>query len=183
MMNLSDKHPDVLAEFKSGMFVVHKTSNKFSAMSTDQCHEQNNAVVKGLVELLEWQETPGPEIARISTEFDEQVIRGHGGAYDIGHLHHDQKPGVQAAFMRDVRAVTAVFQEMGNLFLENTLDLLVLDTRKQTSMAETVYCSSPRGSFFLTKFVEERLELCMKPVTDTLPKNKLPLFSQSQTKK
>ncbi|KAK2140426.1 hypothetical protein LSH36_1353g00016 [Paralvinella palmiformis] len=78
--------------------------------------------------------------------------------------------------MRDVRAVTAVFQEMGNLFLENTLDLLVLDTRKQTSMAETVYCSSPRGSFFLTKFVEERLELCMKPVTDTLPKNKLPLF-------
>ena len=47
MMNLNDKHPDVLAEFKSGTFVVHQTSNKFSAMSIDQCHEQNNAVVKG----------------------------------------------------------------------------------------------------------------------------------------
>ena len=47
MMNLIDKHPDVLAEFKSGMFVVHKTSNKFFAMSVDQCIEQNNAVVKG----------------------------------------------------------------------------------------------------------------------------------------
>ena len=47
MMNLTDKHPDVLAELKSGKFVVYKTSNKVSAMSVDQCHEQNNAVVKG----------------------------------------------------------------------------------------------------------------------------------------
>ena len=47
MMNLNDKHPDALAEFKSGTFVVHQTSNRFSAMSIDQCHEQNNAVVKG----------------------------------------------------------------------------------------------------------------------------------------
>ena len=47
MLNLIDKHPDVLAEFRSETFVVHKTSNKFFAMSIDQCHEQNNAVVKG----------------------------------------------------------------------------------------------------------------------------------------
>ena len=47
MMTLAEKHPHVLAEFKSGHFVVHKTSNKFSAMALDQCHEQNNAMVKG----------------------------------------------------------------------------------------------------------------------------------------
>ena len=52
MMNLIDKHPDVLAEFKSGTFVEacfldNKTSNKLSAMSIDQWHEQNNALVKG----------------------------------------------------------------------------------------------------------------------------------------
>ena len=47
MTNLIDKHPCVLAEFKSGKFVVHKTSNKFSRMAIDQCHEQNTAVVKG----------------------------------------------------------------------------------------------------------------------------------------
>ena len=106
----------------------------------------------------------GPEIARITIEFEEQVIRGHGGAHDIGNLHHDQKPGVQAAFMKDVRALIALFQEMGNPFLENTQDLLVLDTRDimETPVAETVRKIESFGEEQYTKFVEERLELCTK---------------------
>ena len=92
MMNLTDKHPDVLAELKSGKFVVHKTSNKVSAMSVDQCHEQNNAVVKGSggavgltgnPEALRRWMVAGPEIARITTKFEEQAIRGHGGAHEL----------------------------------------------------------------------------------------------------
>ncbi len=47
MITFSNKHPDVLTQFQSGKFVVHKSSNKFSAMAIDQCHEQNNAMVKG----------------------------------------------------------------------------------------------------------------------------------------
>ena len=47
MATLAEKHPDVFAEFKLRNFVVHKTSNKFSAMALDQSHEQNNAMVKG----------------------------------------------------------------------------------------------------------------------------------------
>ena len=48
--------PNLLAEFKSGKCVVYQTSNKFSAMATDLCHEQNSAVIKasgGAVGLLE----------------------------------------------------------------------------------------------------------------------------------
>lgn len=33
MMELSEKHPAILEEFHAGNFVVHKTSNKFSAMA------------------------------------------------------------------------------------------------------------------------------------------------------
>ena len=93
MMNLIDKHPDVLAELKSGKIVVHKTSNKVSAMSVDQCHEQNNAVVKGSGGAIGLTGNPGalrrwmvagPEIARITTEFEEQAIRGHGSAHELG---------------------------------------------------------------------------------------------------
>ena len=47
MMMLLEKKPGALAEFKAGKFVIYKTSNKFSAMVIDQCHEQNNALVKG----------------------------------------------------------------------------------------------------------------------------------------
>ena len=128
-MNLIGKHPDVLAEFKSGTFVVHKTSYLFSAISIDQCHEQNNAEFKGSGgaigltgnpgALRHWMVT-GPEIARITTAFEEQAIQGHGGAHDIGHLHHDQIPGIQTAFMKDVRAIIAVFQEMGNSLTRET---------------------------------------------------------------
>jgi len=46
MMALSEKHPDTVEKFHAGKFVIHKTSNKFSAMAIDQCHEQNNATVK-----------------------------------------------------------------------------------------------------------------------------------------
>ena len=46
MMALSEKHPEIATEFHAGKFVIHKTSNNFSAMAVDQCHEQNNATVK-----------------------------------------------------------------------------------------------------------------------------------------
>ena len=46
MLLLAYKHPGVLAEFCAGKFVVHKTSNKFSAIAINHCHEQNNGIVK-----------------------------------------------------------------------------------------------------------------------------------------
>ena len=88
---LSNKHPDVLAEFQRGNFVVHKTSNKFSAMVIDQCHEQNNAMVKGSGGAIGLTGNPGalrrwmvagPEIARIITEFEEKAARPQSRAND-----------------------------------------------------------------------------------------------------
>ena len=112
------------------------------------------------------------------------MIRGHGGAHDIWHLHHDQKPGVQTAFMKDVRALIAVFQDMGNPFLENTQDLLVLDTRDiiETPVAETVRKIESLDEEQYTKFVEERLELMHEASYRHTAQEQLPLFGQSQTK-
>lgn len=56
MMVLPEKHPE---EFHAGKFVVHKTSNKFSAMPIDHCHEQNNALVKGSGGAVGLTENPG----------------------------------------------------------------------------------------------------------------------------
>ena len=72
MMILSEKQPGVLAEFKAGKFVIYKTSNKFSTMAIEQCHEQNNAFTKGsggaigLTENIGAQRRwTGPEIGQI----------------------------------------------------------------------------------------------------------------------
>ena len=82
----------------------------------------------------------GPEIARITTEFEEQAIEQNNGSAHTGQHHHDQQPGVQAAFLRDVTALLKVLEEMGNPFLEQSQDLLVIDTSDITDpqVAETV---------------------------------------------
>ena len=188
MMTLAEKHPHVLPEFKSGHFVVHKTSNKFSAMTLDQCHEQNNAMVKGSGGAIGLTGNPGalrrwmvagPEMSRITTEFEQQH-----SASDTGHRHHDQQPGVQAAFLKEVKALVTVLEEMGNPFLEHSQDLLVIDTRDimDIKVAETVRRIETLGEEQYTTFVKERLEQCTTTVTQTLPKNKLPLFSRPPVK-
>lgn len=51
---LSEKHPAIFTEICEEKFVVHKISNKFSVIAIDQCHKQNNAIVKDSVgELLD----------------------------------------------------------------------------------------------------------------------------------
>ena len=189
MMMLSEKQPGVLAEFKAGKFVIYKTSNKFFAMAICQCHEQNNALVKGSWgaigltgnpgALRRWAVT-GPEIVRITKEFEGD--RGH--FITANQQHHDQQPGVQQNFLKDVTSLVTVIDDMGNPFLEKSHDLLVLDTKNimDASVVETVRKIKSLGLDQYKKFVEERLQQSLKPITETLSENNLPLFSRPTTK-
>ena len=47
MAELPTKHPEVAKMFSDGHFTVSKTKRVFSAIPTDQAHEQNNAFIKG----------------------------------------------------------------------------------------------------------------------------------------
>ena len=66
----------------------------------------------------------GSEVARMIADDN---TRSH--QKDSSHHHHEQHPGVQATFIKDVRSLSAVVEEMGRPFLEESEDLLVLDTR------------------------------------------------------
>ena len=117
MMMLSEKQPGVLAAFKAGKFVIYKTSNKFSSMATDQCHEQNNALIKGCGGAIGLTGNPGalrwtvagPEIVRITKEFEDD--RGH--SVTANQQHHDQQPGVQHNFLKDITSLVTVIDDMG----------------------------------------------------------------------
>ena len=41
----SEKHPALYVKFCAAKFVIYKTSNSYSAMAINQCHEQNNTIV------------------------------------------------------------------------------------------------------------------------------------------
>ena len=112
---------------------------KFCDMAIDQYQEQNNAIIKGSGGVLGLADNPpalrrwmvaGPEVARMIAELEDDNTRSH--QKDSEHHHHEQHPGVQATFIKDVRSLSAVVEEMGSPFLEESEDLLVLDTRDQT---------------------------------------------------
>ena len=183
MVNLSSKHPEVLAEFKEGKFVVHKTEKSFSAIALDQCHEQNNAVVKGTGgavgltgdphALRRWM-VPGPEISRITTNFEGQVLRI---LKTVDNQHHKQHSSSQKAFVKDVESLIGVIDEMGNNFLEESNDLLVLDTKDivDASIAEAEKKCRKYWSSTIQKY-KNKLALFSRPQVKTPSKEKLQFY-------
>ena len=85
--------------------------------------------------------------------------------------------------MKEVKALIAVVEDLGNQFLEQREDLHVMDTKEilDASVAESVKKMEHLGQEQYEKFVKERLEQCATPITTTIPKNKLPLFSCPQS--
>ena len=97
MITLKEKHPTVLQQFLKGHFVVQKSYRRFSMMTLDQNHEQQNQIIKagggtvGLTEnptaLTRWM-IARPEVARVVTEFEENV---QPSIDNVNADHHDQK--------------------------------------------------------------------------------------------
>ncbi len=68
---------------------------------------------------------------------------------------------------------------MGNPFLEDSNDLLVLDTKeiKDKAVTTAVRKAETLGQEQYNQFIEERLVLCTTPLTDVITKNRLSLLS------
>lgn len=194
MLALPKNHPSVHAAFSAGMFVVHKTRNKFSAIALDHAHEQMNDLVKGSGGAVGLTQDPGalrrwmiagPEVARVITEFESDSACT--SIKDTGEPgpHHTQLPGVQQKFKKDVKSLTSVFEELGNPFLEESQELLVLDTKDimDQSVVNTVNRVVELGQEQYTTFIQERLLDQTKRITDPLPRNQLPLFSTPASKR
>ena len=91
-------------------------------------------------------------------KFEVCELEAHSS--NINDCHQEQFPSVQPAFMKDVRLLTAVLEETGNPFLEESQDLMVHDTRDimTSSVGETVQNVETIGEKQYREFVEERLQ-------------------------
>ena len=187
MIALPMKHPDVAREFMAGNFTVQKTKNVFSSIPIDQAHEQNNACIKGDGGAVGLTDNPsalrrwmiaGPEVARAIEEFQDG--RQHWGRREDTR-HHDQTPSVQTSFAKDVRALVSVIEELGNPFEEESMDLVVLDTKEIAGPAavENVRNVKKIGQEQFQAFTRECLVERTKPIDDAIRRNKLKVFSTS----
>ena len=185
MAALPMKHPCVAREFGVGNFTVRKTKNVFSSIPIDQAHEQNNALIKGdggavgLTDnpsaLLRWM-IAGPEVARAIEEFRDG--HQHWGRREDTR-HHGHTPIVQTSFTKDVRALVSVIEELGNPFEEESMDLVVLDTKEIAGPAavETVRNMKKIGQEQFQAFTRECLVERTKSINDAIRRNKLKVFN------
>ena len=172
---------------RAGNVTVRKTKNVFSSIPIDQAHEQNNALIKGdggavgLTDnpsaLLRWM-IAGPEVARAIEEFRDG--HQHWGRREDTR-HHDQTPSVQTSFTKDVRALVSVIEELGNPFEEESMDLIVLDTKEIAGPAavETVRNVRKIGQEQFQAFRRECLVERTKTINDAIRRNKLKVFNPS----
>ena len=102
--------PSIESKFRDGLFVVHKTRNKFSGLAIDQAHEQNNALAKsycgavGLTEnpgaLRRWM-VAGPEMSRLCKKFETLYLCRP----DTTDGHHEQTKSTQHFFHQHVTSI------------------------------------------------------------------------------
>ena len=113
-----------------------------------------------------------------------KVLGDRGNSVTANQQHHHQQPGVQQSFLKDVTSLVTVIDDMWNPFLEESHNLLVLDTKNMmdASLAEIVRKIKILGLEQNKKFVEEKLQQSLKLITETPSKNNLSLFSRPTTK-
>ena len=184
MVNLTSSHPAIAMEFQRGSFVVAKSHRVFSSVSVDQAHKQYNAVVKGdggivgitqdYKALTRWM-VCGPEIARVIQEFEAGLQHAQ---VEQNTEHHEQSSATQRKFAVKVKNLTDVIREFGNPFLEESNDLLKLDSRDvvDPAVAKGVQKAHEVGKEQYDSFVAERLMSGSKKLDDPIHKNKLFLF-------
>ena len=190
MMSLDQQHPDVAREFHKGNFVIHKSRREFSALVIDQAHEHNNAVIKGdggatgLTEdesaFQRWMVT-GPEVSGLAARYE--AMSGMKDA-TYSSRHHEQTLTAQKSFFEKVKSLSAVMQEMGNPFQEESANLLVLDTKiiADPALGEMVATHHRRGKEQFESFMEGLEDERESSFYYPMKKNPVSFFTQEQSK-
>ena len=96
-----------------------------------------------------------------------------------------QRDCTHLAFANDVLSLMAIFEDIGNQCIEDSGDMLTLDTKVVMSkdVIRTVNTVEEIGQRQFSEFVELRLKSASnKPLSDIVSKNKLALFSTPQAK-
>ena len=186
--------PASISEEFERCWVVQKTQNVFSCMPLDQAHEQNNELVKGSGGAVGLTENPtafrrwmvaGPEQARLLKEFENEM-QPEGEELNW-RSQHEQCMSIQERFKKHVCDLCETITTMGNPFLDDCQELLVLDSRNCASenVASTVQNIKDLGKSQYTKYVEDVITSRTVSIHEVIKKNFLPLFkrqSRKQTK-
>ena len=166
-----------------GHWVVNKTTNRFSSMPIDQAHEQNNDLVKGSGGAVGLTENPsafkkwmiaGPEQARLLKEFEQEYMSEEVKKQQ----HHEEGLSTQKIFKGQALTLVTTISGMSNPFLDNTPELLTLDTRNviDGSVVNTVRTVESVGRDQYNNYNKTVIVDRTHSIHEPIKHNSLPLF-------
>ncbi|KAK3910021.1 Microtubule-associated protein VP7 [Frankliniella fusca] len=181
--NLEVAHPALYQEFRQGKFVARLSERIFSGLALDQCHEQQNARLKGdggmigLIALKKWM-LATPELVKLNSSFEENLDRKRSS----NHKHHRSTASAKQTFLKDVSAMESVIHKMSNPFLDEGKDLFNISSHKVCAPEVGTFVTEVEeiGVAQYAKFCEERLQSNAVGVHDKIKENKIYLFNTAQ---
>ena len=98
--------------------------------------------------------------------------------------HHEQNPSTQRRFHKNVQDAVDTFRDAGNPFLEDSADLLRVEsnTIMSSDVVNSVKTAKLSGQAQYQTFVEERLRANTLSIYDRIQRNNLPLFKSCAKK-
>lgn len=175
-----------------GHWVIAKTTNRFSSMSIDQAHEQQNRIIKGsggVIGLIDNQTAlrrwmlAGPELARMVEEFESEYVGDvEEDISDDASYHHEETFSAQQYLFKHVRSMVHVIKEMGNPFHDQFEDLVNISSRScaEKAVVNDLFKLADTGKKQYSEYVKNVLENKSSPISDAIKKNKLVLFSKQK---
>ena len=118
-------------------------------------------------------------MARVTAQF-EASIHGVCKKKLLETHHHEQTKGNQVIFLKHVKGLVEVMEEMGNPFMEESKDLLRLDSRDiiDPVVACNIHKAKDVGQKQYDAVITDRLLEQSVPFSEQIKKNKLLLFSR-----
>ena len=91
--------------------------------------------------------------------------------------HSESLTSEQEKFKKDLAALIKLVDDERVIypFMETSSDLVTLDTGEV--IAQSMYGCEEKEETLCRQFIEERLEKCVKPISDTIPRTGLYAFS------
>ena len=170
--------------------MVHNSEKRFSGISIDHAHEQNNKKVKGQGGIIgsttndnalhRWL-IAGPQISALTEAFNNSVSKPLGG--DDAKKHHEETASFQKRYSADVCNLQNTITEFGNPFLEESTDsLIVLHTGniRQGLAITNLERIEEVGRKQFEDYITQRLHEKKVSLSETITRNKLSIFSSQK---
>lgn len=122
----------------------------------------------------------GPEQSRILKEFESKYL----GKSEENIYHHEEGQSTQSNFNNQVVSLVEIMTEMGNPFLDDTGELIILDTHiiLDDSVVKTIRNIESLGRQQYDEYTKPVIVDRTRSISETIKKNNLPLLRSSGKK-